>query len=635
MTGMGIALALGLLLPAAGYCLNRAVGAANRPGVRVMGPVVVLASFACFAIAALANGGGTTDFVVYRWLDAGITHAGLGVPAVAFDLYFDPLSAVMTLVITGVGFLIHAYAAAYMEGESDASYARFFAHMNLFIFSMLLLVLAHNFVFLTIGWGMVGVSSYLLIGFYHERPAAVLAARKAFVMNVIGDVGIVIASFIAFASVGGVGFDQLLSRTGSGGGEFQPVVAQGTLELIAFFLLVGAVAKSAQVPLHTWLPDAMEGPTPVSALIHAATMVTAGVYLVARMHPLFASAPRVAALAAVIGAVTALMAGVVACVQNDIKRILAYSTMSQVGYMFFAVSIGAEVAGIFHLMTHAFFKALLFLAAGNVIHAMGGEQDIRRMGGLWHELRTTRWLFLVGTFALAGMLPLSGFFSKDEIIAAGFTQGPLHPLGGIILLLVTGLTAYYMLRAFLVTFMGERTNADAHPHELTGAFVAPLMGLAALAAFGGLLQPGPWHLLTDYLRPPFADPREPALGVVLLTAVLSLLAVLAGMFAAYAVFAPAPQRRAARSNPLVLERAFFWDRLYDTAVVRPLWAVAEELQLVVETPLVIGITDAVADIAAAAGQQVRRLQSGYVRSYAMVFAAGALVVVVVAGMTAR
>jgi len=624
---MGTTLTLALLLPLAGYGLNRLFGGANRVGVRLMGPVAILAAFACFLIAAIGNGGGHIDFVIYQWLTPGTGGAGPGVPAVNLDLYFDPLAAVMTLVITGVGFLIHAYAAAYMDEEKDADYARFFAHMNLFVFSMLLLVLAHNFVFLAIGWGMVGVSSYLLIGFYNQRPSAVLAARKAFVMNVIGDVGIVIASFIAFAKVGSVDFDALFNGT--------PHLAAGAVEAIAFFLLVGAVAKSAQIPLHTWLPDAMEGPTPVSALIHAATMVTAGVYLIARLHPVFAAAPLASGTAAFIGAATALMAAAIACVQSDIKRILAYSTMSQIGYMFFAVSIGAEVAGIFHLVTHAFFKALLFLAAGNVIHAMGGEQDIRQMGGLWRELRTTRWLFLIGTFALAGMLPLSGFFSKDEIIAAGFTQGPLHPLGGVVLLVVAAMTAYYMIRAFLVTFMGEAAGEGAHPHEVSGAFVIPLVVLAALASVAGLLQPGPWHLLTGYVGPVFADASEPGLGIVVLTGSLSLAAVLAGMFVAYALYAPSPQRRAAQPQPVVLTRAFFWDAGYDRMVVEPLWALGGALGRVLETPVFIGVTEVASSVAVAAGEHVRRIQSGYVRSYAMVFAAGALVVVVVAGIGSR
>ena len=643
---MGTLLTLGLLIPAFGYILNRFFGPTNRLGVRMMGPAAILVAFICFLIAAVASGGGATDFVLYRWLDAGAAAStGLAVPQVNLDLYFDPLAAVMTLVITGVGFLIHAYAAGYMDEENDADYARFFAHMNLFVFSMLLLVLAHNFLFVVIGWAMVGLSSYLLIGFYNQRPSAVLAARKAFVMNVIGDVGIVIASFIVLRTTGSLDFGHLFATIPTYSGCGQDILGHAVQcatpaalpwEAIGFFLLVGAVAKSAQVPLHTWLPDAMEGPTPVSALIHAATMVTAGVYLIARMHPLFLAAPAAANTAALVGGVTALMAALVACVQTDLKRVLAYSTMSQIGYMFFAVSIGAEVAGIFHLVTHAFFKALLFLAAGNVIHAMGGEQDMRKMGGLWTRLRTTRWLFLIGTFALAGLMPLSGFFSKDEIISAGFTQGPMHPLGGIVLLAVAALTAFYMIRAFLITFMGNAHDAAVeHAHEASAVMIVPTVALGALAALGGLVQPGFWHLLSDYLSGVFTGTREASAGRAVLTAFLSTVAVLAGMFVAYGLYAREPQARAAeRQNP-VLEHAFFWDRVYAFAVTEPLWHLGEALQTLVEWPLVIGVTDAAGRVSLSAGRQVRRLQNGYLRAYAMVFAAAALVLVAAAGWQAR
>jgi NADH-quinone oxidoreductase subunit L len=638
---MGTLLVLGLLLPLFGFGLNRFFGTANRQGVRVMGPVAILAAFTCFLIAAIASSDGHTDFTVYRWIDpANAVFTSLPVPAVDMDLYFDPLAAVMTLVITGVGFLIHVYAAAYMDEESDGDYARFFAHMNLFIFSMLVLVLARNFIFLTIGWAMVGVSSYLLIGFYHQRPTAVLAARKAFVMNVIGDVGIVIASFIVFLSIGSLRFDALFAAGPICGGgapncNAPHYLSQGSLELVGLFLLVGAVAKSAQVPLHTWLPDAMEGPTPVSALIHAATMVTAGVYLIARFHPVYANAPLAADTAAVLGAVTALMAALLACVQTDIKRVLAYSTMSQVGYMVFAVAIGAEVAGIFHLVTHAFFKALLFLAAGNVIHALGGEQDMRRMGGLWNELPVTRWLFLIGTFALAGVMPLSGFFSKDEIIGAGFAQGPLHPLFGAVLVVGAGLTGYYMIRAFLVTFMGERRESDRPVHEAENVMVMPAVLLAILASFGGLIQPGFWHLLTDYLGPVFGAASEPSVLVRTVTIALSLAAVFAGMFVAYGFYSTAPQARAERPVHPVLSRGLLWDDLYGKLVVEPLWAAGGAVERWIEGPVVVGVTEAAGRVALGAGRQVRRLQSGYLRSYAMVFAAGALVVVIVFGVGVR
>jgi NADH-quinone oxidoreductase subunit L len=499
---------------------------------------------------------------------------------------------------------------------------------------MLLLVLAHNFVLLVIGWALVGLSSYLLIGFWLERPAAVAAARKAFVMNVIGDVGIVIASFVALRAVGGLGFDTLFAAISatpgaSGSAGAASPLDTGTLELIGFFLLVGALAKSAQIPLHTWLPDAMEGPTPVSALIHAATMVTAGVYLLARFAPLYAQAPAAAATAQWIGLGTALMAAVVATVQTDIKRVLAYSTMSQVGYMFFAVAAGAEVAGIFHLVTHAFFKALLFLAAGNVIHALAGEQDMRRMGGLWRSMPVTGFVFLVGALALAGIPPLAGFFSKDEIISAGFDIGAAHPLGGVVLVLVAGLTGYYMLRAFYMTFMAGVSERSAVAHDPGYVMLAPVVVLGALAAVGGLMQPGPWHFLSDYTRGVFGETGaqvEPA------AVFLTLVIVLVGFLVAYRRFgAGQVQERA----PAVLARAFFWDALYQRLLVGPLWASGEWLYRFVEAPLVVGVADAAAGVAASAGREVRRLQSGYLRSYTMLFAAAALVVVVAVGVGLR
>jgi NADH-quinone oxidoreductase subunit L len=638
---VGQLLAVALALPLAGFLLNRFYGPQNRGTVQIVAPIVVGLSFLLFALAALLSGGGAGDHLVYHWLN-GTPGVGVGIPAVDIDLYLDPVSVVMTLVVTGVGCLIHVYALGYMDEEGDDDYARFFAHMNLFIFSMLLLVLARNFVTLTIGWALVGLSSYLLIGFYRNRPAAVAAARKAFVMNVIGDVGIIIASFIAYRATGSVDFGVFFAAA--------PAMDHGTLELIGFFLLVGAIAKSAQVPLHTWLADAMEGPTPVSALIHAATMVTAGVYLVARFQPLYAVATNAATTAAIIGLVSAVMAALVACVQTDIKRVLAYSTMSQVGYMLFAVAIGAEAAGLFHLLTHAFFKALLFLAAGSVIHALHGEQDMRRMGGLWRSMPVTGVVFLVGTLALAGIPPLAGFFSKDEIITAGLVSGPLHPLGGVVLVLVAGLTGYYMLRGFWLVFMAPAANqeaegeaaepggrrARARPQEPPGVMAAPVLILCGLSAAAGIvLQPGYWHLLSDFTGTVFGPEIEVSTGVRVLGILLSLVAVLGGIALAYGRFAA---RRAvvpdAESVP-VLGHAFFWDRAYQALVVGPLWVLGDVLQRSVETPIVVGAIDGLAGLAASAGAQVRRLQSGYLRSYAMVFAAAVLVALLVAGVGLR
>ncbi len=385
MNASAVALSI-LLFPAAGALLLAGRGwRMPRVVTQIVGPAVVWLSFAAtlWLFFNQVNG----DFAYWTWIKSGTFE-------LPFNLLVDNLSIFMCLVITGVGGLIVTYSVGYMAHEDGPSYARFFTYMDVFIFSMLLLVLAGNFVFLIIGWALVGLSSYFLIGFWYHRRSAVLAARKAFVMNVIGDVGMILGTFVLFVQYHAVTF----------AGVFRSVRSDDSmLELAAFLLLVGAVAKSAQIPLHTWLPDAMEGPTPVSALIHAATMVTAGVYLVGRMHPIYDVAIYAHSAVAIIGAVTALFAATIAIVQTDIKRVLAYSTMSQIGYMFLAVGIGAYAAGFFHLLAHAFFKALLFMAAGNVIHAMHDEQDMRKYGGLWNQMRPTSVTFLIGCLSLVGL----------------------------------------------------------------------------------------------------------------------------------------------------------------------------------------------------------------------------------------
>src|SRR5438876_4893564 len=412
MSNQALALLI-LLFPAAGAILLAGRGwRLPRIFTVLVGPGVVWASFVC--VLALFFGKASGDFTYWTWIKSGTFE-------VPFNLLIDNLSVFMCLVITGVGGLIVTYAVGYMEHEDGPSYARFFTYMDIFIFSMLLLVLAGNFVFLITGWALVGLSSYLLIGFWYQRHSAVVAARKAFVMNVIGDVGMILGTFIIFMDLHSVRFaDVFRDLRPSQPCQFGQLCASNStvhfvsdspsLELAAFLLLVGAIAKSAQIPLHTWLPDAMEGPTPVSALIHAATMVTAGVYLVGRMHPIYDVAVYAHGAVAIIGAVTALFAATIAIVQTDIKRVLAYSTMSQIGYMFLAVGIGAYSAGFFHLLSHAFFKALLFLAAGNIIHAMHDEQDMRKYGGLWNQMRPTSIAFLVGSLSLVGAFPLVGFF---------------------------------------------------------------------------------------------------------------------------------------------------------------------------------------------------------------------------------
>src|SRR5437588_3461600 len=425
-----------------------------------------LATLACF----VAFGGALTTFIsllgrsgsnriavstAWTWISGGSYRSG-------FAVLIDPLSVFMMLIVTGVGALIVAYSIGYMDGDREER--RYFAYMSLFVFSMLLLVQGGNLLLLLAGWGMVGLSSYLLIGFWHDRPSAIAAAKKAFVMNAVGDATMVLAFFLLIKKGNSLEFGIL-------GGQYSSAVAN----LVALGLLGGAVAKSAQLPLQTWLPDAMEGPTPVSALIHAATMVTAGVYLIVRTHAVFEQAPRVQELAAGLGAGTLLMAGLIALVQTDIKRVIAYSTMSQIGYMFLGAGMGAYANAEFHLMTHAFFKALLFMAAGLVIHALAGEQDIRKMGGVGRLLPVTRLTFLIGSLALVGMPPFSGFFSKDSIIAAAMSRGWYGYILFAAALVGTFLTGLYAFRLFLIVFPGE-PSPFVREHLMRGSHAAGMEG---------------------------------------------------------------------------------------------------------------------------------------------------------------
>src|SRR5438067_4697736 len=452
----------------------------------------------------------------WTWLSAGNLHFGLSV-------LVDPLSVFMMLVVSGVGGLIVAYSIGYMHGDDEER--RYFAYMALFVFSMLLLVQGGNLVLLLSGWGLVGLSSYLLIGFWHVRPSAIAAAKKAFVMNAVGDATFALALFLLIAKTGTLDYGLAFSKAHG--------LSQTVTILIALGLLGGAVAKSAQLPLHTWLPDAMEGPTPVSALIHAATMVTAGVYLIARTAPIFQLASSVQDTAAALGAVTLVMAGLIALVQTDIKRVIAYSTMSQIGYMFLGVGLGAYASGMFHLMTHAFFKALLFLAAGIVIHALAGEQDLRTVGGLRGVLTRAVWAFVVGSLALAGVPPFSGFFSKDSILAAALAHGWYGQILWVAGMVGAFLTGLYTFRMLFMVFWGEpsgfvREHFHALGRDVVGLSLAvPVAVLTVLAALGGWLQfAGIWTPVSDWL-----DPVAPALvdASSLQEAISSLLAVLLGL----------------------------------------------------------------------------------------------------------
>src|SRR5215468_7430368 len=548
-----------LLVPLAGaFALGVTALRIPRWSVWAIGPGVVWAAFigALILLADSLQYGKAHDFTYWTWIQSG----AFNVPA---NLLVDRLSIFMCLVVTGVGGLIITYAVGYMEHETDPSYARFFCYMDLFVFSMLLLVLAGNFVFLIMGWALVGLSSYLLIGFNYWRYSAVVAARKAFVMNVIGDVGMILAAFAIFVNYRSITFAGVFGAL--------PNADNGWVEVIAFLLLVGGIAKSAQLPLHTWLPDAMEGPTPVSALIHAATMVTAGVYMVARSHVLFERSGTALEVVAWVGVATALFGATVGLIQTDIKRVLAYSTISQLGYMFAAVGLGAYAAGIFHLVTHAFFKALLFLGAGSVIHALGGEQDLRKMGGLSSRMVGTTITTTIGALGLAGLPGLSGFFSKDEILAAAFTSGQRWMWA--FLLLGAFLTAFYTARMlFLAFYSGPRMTREAahHVHESPGGMTLPLVVLAILTVVTGVAIGIPSEHGTRFERflAPVFPLHEGAHGgfAALLILVLAVLVFAGGVALAWFMYMANPVRPAEIGQPktgvhALLLNAYYVDTL--------------------------------------------------------------------------
>jgi len=610
-----------LLLPLASAILITLAGTRiSRRAAGYLSTATTMGSFAAAAVAFFAllaehpeeRASATTS---WTWLSAGNFSAGV-------TLLTDPLSVMMMLIVAGVGSLIVAYSVGYMDGEDEER--RFFAYMSLFVFSMLLLVQGGNLLLLLAGWGMVGLSSYLLIGYYQERRSAIQAAKKAFVMNAFGDATMALAFFLLIEHTGRLDY----------AGVFADAPTGTVATLVALGLLGGAVAKSAQIPLHTWLPDAMEGPTPVSALIHAATMVTAGVYLIVRTHPLFENADFVMDLAAGLGAATLLMAGLIALVQTDIKRVIAYSTMSQIGYMFVGAAIGAYANGMFHLLTHAFFKALLFMAAGLVIHALTGEQDIRRMGGIGSLMPWTRTAFLVGSLALVGIFPFAGFFSKDSILAATLDHGWYG-----IVLFVTGLagtflTGLYTFRLYFIVFTGEQSRfAREHHHSHHGregpfSMVWTVLTLAALSIVGGWIQFAPfWHLLTDWLEPVARPLVEPADWHEWLASGLALALGLAGIAVAWLAYV----RRTVRvpRAPRALQRKLYWDELYDWIWYRPGDAVARGLARAFERPVIAGSLDALTRGFGFGSRELGLAQNGLVRSYALALGGGLAILSVV------
>ena len=554
---------------------------------------------------------------------------------IGFDLKIDQLSSLFLLIITGVGFLIHVYSTSYMKEESSKDFAKYFSYLNLFIFSMLLLVMGGNYVIMFIGWEGVGLCSYLLIGFWFKNNEYNNAAKKAFIMNRIGDLGFLLAIFWLIAKTGTVNYDDVFSAVNLA--KFSATDITG----ITLLMFVGATGKSAQIPLYTWLPDAMAGPTPVSALIHAATMVTAGIYVIARSNILYTMAPVTQAVVAITGLATAILAATIALKQNDIKKVLAYSTVSQLGYMFLGLGVGAYTGAVFHVMTHAFFKALLFLGAGSVIHAMGGEQDMRNMGGLKKYMSITHLTFLLGCIAIAGIPPFSGFFSKDEILAAAFAKNPVYWAIG-----VAGavMTAFYMFRLYGMTFLGKfrgTHDQEHHLHESPAAITFPLIILALLAVVGGwvgipeiFIHGG--HKLETFLAPVFAQStameQKAALNhstewmLMIVSVSLSLIALIYAWrkFSRY-------QKTTTASIGIskVLENKWYVDELYAAVITRPLKSLAVFFNNVVEKKGIDGMVNGVGKAVNYGSRQIRWLQSGQVGAYVLLMVVGMLVLFII------
>jgi NADH-quinone oxidoreductase subunit L len=624
------------LLPFLGFLVNASLG--RRLTKAAAGAVACGVMIASFAVSLWAFPGvahGSIDQTVFDWMTSDTLD-------IQFRLRLDPLSGVMILIVTGIGSLIHVYSTAYMAEERDPEYARYFSYLNLFAAFMLVLVLAANFVVMFVGWEGVGLCSYLLIGFWYEKKSASDAGKKAFIVNRIGDYGFLLGVLLIFTRFGTLDFQNVARSVA----QYDAETGFGPISLITLLLFVGAKGKSAQIPLYVWLPDAMEGPTPVSALIHAATMVTAGVYMIGRNAVLFSHAPATLMIVAVIGTATAFIAGTIGLVQNDIKRVLAYSTVSQLGYMFLAMGVGAYAAGIFHLYTHAFFKALLFLGSGAVIHALAGEQDLRRMGGLKDELPLTYWTFVIGALAIAGVPGLAGFFSKDEILYEAFASG--HTVLWIVGLLTSLLTAIYMFRLVFLAFHGSRRanhergpSAPAHREEEEPAAqrhgvhlhdAPPAMAVALVVlAIGSIVAgyAGVSKRFEHFLAPAFVAEEGSGRGEVehragseITLMVVSSAVALGGIGIAFYFFLrnrraadEAAERFAAVHR--LLANKYYVDEVYDAAIVQPIRIVSEEgLWRGVDVRVIDGAVNGVGEAIAGASELLRRLQTGSVRAYA-------------------
>ena len=663
------------LFPLAGAALMLFIGRRlPNAGVNVVCVGSVFLSM-CFAFGAIFQliarpaAERVVSFTLFDWVPAGIMHTNAGRVMdfhVPWGVLMDPLTAVMLLVVTGVGFLIHVYSSGYMSHEGG--YYRFFGYLNLFMFSMLTLILANNLLLLFVGWEGVGLCSYLLIGFYFLRKSASDAGKKAFIVNRIGDAGFLLGLFLMLGTLGTIQFTEIGPAIASG--HF--AMGDATLTAIALLLFVGATGKSAQLPLYVWLPDAMEGPTPVSALIHAATMVTAGVYMIARTNAVFSMAPKALGVIAVVGCVTSLFAATMGLVQNDIKRVLAYSTVSQLGYMFMACGVGAFTAGVFHLMTHAFFKACLFLGSGSVIHSLSGEQDMRKMGGLWGKIPTTAKTFVAASIAISGIPPLAGFFSKDAILGHAYEYSPVLWLFGFI---TAGMTAFYMFRLVNMTFFGKsRVDHDVehHIHESPSSMTVPLMILAALSIVGGWIgwpeALGGSDRFAKFLEPVMAKHAEEATeaaGAAHAASgasteyLLMLLSVAVGAFGIWLAYrwyiqhTEVPEKIAAASPFLyrLLYNKYYVDQIYDAMFVNRIkdlaltlgsfdvgvingigvdgsgWLarVTSRISMVWDSWIVDGLVNLAARIVWVLSFPVRMLQTGRVSRYALFMLLGVMI----------
>ncbi|HEU0000637.1 MAG TPA: NADH-quinone oxidoreductase subunit L [Ktedonobacteraceae bacterium] len=670
-----------LALPLLGFVILSLAGRAMaRPAVLTVALGTTGIAF-LFAFLSFLSVHGTPpsspaagDQVIYTWVNSGAVGAGPNANPliISFGLLLDPLSAVMLMVVTGVGFLIHIYSAGYMHEESDGEFSRFFSYMNFFIFAMVLLVSADNFLFLLVGWGLVGLASFLLIGFWYQRRSATAAALKALVINIIGDFGLMIAIFLIFKTYGTLNFYNDSNGTI---GVLNQAAPGLTTTAICLLLFIACAAKSAQLPLYMWLPDAMEGPTPVSALIHAATMVTAGVYLVARAHAFFEVSPTALLIVAVLGGLTAIFAASIAVFQLDIKRVLAYSTISQLGYMFMSEGAHDYSGGMFHLITHAYFKALLFLAAGAVIHALGGEQDMRKMGGLRHRLKITFWTFLIAALAISGIPPLSGFWSKDEILGSLLAHASATPgkTGDIFYLLwaigliTAGLTAFYMFRLVMGIFFGryrgsgpaqhseevEGTEIEEHIqghggfyriYEAPAVMTIPLIILAIFSVIGGwigsfaLFGARNWHPLETFLSPVFTNPAwsatpvaSPAvsLSAQWLSTGLSVGLGVLGILGAVALYRKGFEYKESKNDfyQLVFHK-YYIDELLTAILINPLLWFGRAASQLLEGDVLDGGSRGVAWVFGRTSAGLRRLQTGYMRNYALAILFGVILIVI-------